>query len=115
MLSVLLLVHMTACRKIFPTRDSLKQDVVDSDIKILRTQQTAQSILQIRFVTLAKGSCQVKKIQKFEKNSDWPDTTHPPPYPICYFSGNMYNKQKTQKKHTKIQNLQKKEIIRVVD
>ena len=37
------------------------------------------------------GSCQVRKIQKSEKNSDWPDNTHPPPYPK--------NKQKTHKKH----------------
>ena len=46
-----------------------------------------------------KGPCQSEKIQKSEKNSDWPDPTHPTPYPIFYFFGNMYSKKQHQNTH----------------
>ena len=60
------------------------------------------------YVCHSKGSCQVKKIQKSEKNSDWPDPTHPPPYQ--FFFWNMKTTQKTQKTP---QNFPQKIIIRV--
>ena len=50
-----------------------------------------------------KGSCQVKKNQKSEKNSDWPDPTHAPPYP--FFLETHTKIKNTQKTH----NFQKKE------
>ena len=49
-----------------------------------------------------KGSWQVKKNPKIRKKTQiGPDLTHPPPYTIFYFFGNMYN---NKKKH----NFQKK-------
>ena len=44
---------------------------------------------------MIKGSCQVKLIQKSEKNSDWPDINHPPP-PIHFLK--KKNGKKIQKK-----------------
>ena len=43
-----------------------------------------------------------KKIQKSVKNSDWPDNTHPPHYPIFNFLGNMYNNNNRKHKKHKI-------------
>ena len=57
-----------------------------------------------------KGSCQVKKIRKSEKNSDWSDTTHPLHYPIFNFfwkhleTLKQYKKQEKTKKSKKKQN-----------
>ena len=47
-----------------------------------------------------KGSCQVIKIQKFEKNCDWPDPNQPTPYLIFF-------KRVQQKKTKKTQNYKK--------
>ena len=48
-----------------------------------------------------RGLVKLKKIKKSEKNSDWPDTNDPPPYPLkkkletCITTK---NNTKTQKK-----------------
>ena len=36
--------------------------------------------IQMKRNGLTKGSCQVKKINKSDQNSDWPDPTYPRPY-----------------------------------
>ena len=46
-----------------------------------------------------KGFCQVKKIQKSEKNSDWPDN----PIHFLFFFKHVQRK-KSIRKHTKMQN-----------
>ena len=55
-----------------------------------------------------RGFVKLKKSQKFEKNSDWPDPTHPPLYPIFFFWGNMFNKKNTTKNRKKQKNSTKK-------
>ena len=44
---------------------------------------------------LSKGSCQVKKIKKSEKNSDLSDIHPPTPNPIFHFFGNIWNMKTT--------------------
>ena len=45
-----------------------------------------------------RGLVKLKKSKKSEKNSDWPDTTYPPPYPFLL---NMYNNKREHKKTKK--------------
>ena len=49
---------------------------------------------------MVKGSSQVEKNEKSEKNSDWSDYTHPPPIHLkkkLETFANMKTTQKTQK------------------
>ena len=45
-----------------------------------------------------RGIVKLKKIRKSEKNSDWPDPSHPPPTHFFFF-WNMYSNKNHHKKH----------------
>ena len=45
---------------------------------------------------LLRGQVKLKKIKKSEKNSDWPDFTHPTPYP-SFFLKHVQQQKTTQK------------------
>ena len=49
---------------------------------------------------VVRGLVKLKKIQKSQKNSVWPDNTHPPPYPIfiCFWK-HVQPQKKTKKKN----------------
>ena len=46
---------------------------------------------------VTKGSCQVKKIQKSEKNSDWSDLKNPTPLSNFFFLKHVQQKTNTEK------------------